>query len=185
MRFACAALAIAGLSATAPPAEAQVPAGAGRRLAFDSTNADTIMCGELHFQFMEVRGDPVAGNGFRVLVRNRSPNRANYDPGQFRGQLPSGRQVSFLSAPDVAAQYLDPGRAQGLSNDERVNLRRDIETDNRLRSGPVQPNSMIEKFLALGWSRQVSGDPAALLPINLSCARQPIGRLGFAAAPGN
>jgi hypothetical protein len=180
MRIASAALATAGIAVWAQAAPAQVTGAAARRLVLDSTNADTVVCGELHYQFMEIRGDPVAGNGFRVMVRNRTPNRLNFDPTQFRAQLPTGRQVSFLSAPDVAAQYLDPGRSQGLSNDDRVNLRRDIETDTRLRSGPIQPNSMAEKFLALGWSRPVTGDPASLLPMALTCSRQPIGRLGFA-----
>jgi hypothetical protein len=170
------------LAAVPTPSLAQ-EAPPTRRLAFDSTAADTARCGELLYQFVEIRQDPVAGNGFRVLVRNRSTDRIDYDPRQFRARLKTGREVSFLSAEEVATEALDPERSRGMSNDEREQVRRDILVDPRLRRGAVQRGSIAEKFLVLGWGRQVRGEPGALLPITILCNRQPLGRVDFAAEP--
>jgi hypothetical protein len=162
------------------PAEAQAPPAP--RLAFDSSGADTATCQGIHLTFQAFRNDPVAGNGFQVTIRNRSDERQNFDPTRFRAVLPSGRRVSFLGAGDISSQFLQGPRAAALDTDERFRQQQDILRDPRFRSGAVLPSSGGDRFLALGWTRTVSGDPSRLLPMTLFCGDQRLGLIGPAGA---
>jgi hypothetical protein len=128
--------------------------------------------------FQAFRNDPVAGNGFQVIIRNRSEERQDFAPTRFRAVLPSGRRVTFLGASDISSQFLQGPRAAALDTDERFRQQQDILRDPRFRSGTVLPNSGGDRFLALGWSRSVSGDASRLLPMTLFCGDQRLGLIG-------
>jgi hypothetical protein len=157
---------------------AQVP----QRLAFDSTHADTASCEELRIQFLDFRADQFGGNGFVVRVRNPTSAPHTFDPSHLRAQLKNGRMMTFLNGNNLAPEYLQGSRVSGVDNEERTRTQLDIQTEPRYRASPVRPNTAEERFLALGWSRQVTGDPAQLLPMTLFCGRDPLGQIGLAAA---
>ena len=173
MRHAFAVVLAAAASVSA--ALAQAP----QRLAFDSSRADTASCEGFLVQFVDFRGDQIAGNGFAVRVRNQSLAARSFDPSHLRAQLKSGRTVSFLIADIVAAEYLEGQRS--LDADERFRTQLDIQRDPRLRAGTVPASAAEERFLALGWSRPVRGAPQQMLPLSLFCGREPMGSINFLA----
>lgn len=176
MRSAFATVLAATVSASV--ASAQFP----QRLAFDSTRADTASCEGLRLRFLDFRADQTGGNGFVVRVRNLSQATRNFDPSHLRAQLGNGRTVSFLTAVNVAADYLQGSRVAGMDADERFRQQIDIQSDPRFRAGPIVTNSAEERFLALGWSRAVAGNPERLLPVTLFCGRESLGQISFVAA---
>lgn len=168
------------LLASAPTVVAQAQ-DASRRLAFDSTRADTASCEGLLVQFRDFRADQFGGNGFLVQVRNPSPTTRRFDPSHLRAQLRGGRTMTFLTGFDLAAEYLQGSRIAVMDNDERSRLMRDIQSDPRYRAGAIVANSGEERFLALGWSQRVSGNPVQMLPVTLWCGREPMGQINFVA----
>ncbi|MDP3775039.1 MAG: hypothetical protein Q8Q85_12315 [Gemmatimonadales bacterium] len=168
------------LLASAPTVVAQAQ-DASRRLAFDSTRADTASCEGLLVQFRDFRADQFGGNGFLVHVRNPSPTARRFDPSHFRAQLRGGRTVSFLTGGRVASEYLEGSRISGMDAEERFRQQIDIQNDPRFQAGPIAANRAEVRFLALGWSRRVSGDPRQILPMTLLCGSEPLGQINFVA----
>ncbi|MBI1723116.1 MAG: hypothetical protein HYR48_04325 [Gemmatimonadetes bacterium] len=176
MRLAFAFLLAATVSASV--ASAQVP----QRLAFDSTQADTVSCEGFRLQFVDFRADQTGGNGFVVRVRNSSSATRNFNPSHLRAHLKSGRTVSFLTGGSVASEYLEGSRVSGMDAEERFRQQMDIQNDPRFQAGPIAANSAEVRFLALGWSRRVSGDPQQILPVTLWCGSEPLGQISFVTA---
>lgn len=170
---------LAVLAAAGSVARAQAPAP---KLLFDSTRVDTATCDGLLIQFLDFRGDPIGGNGFVIRVMNRNPTPRDFDPTHFRVQLKSGRTVTALIGPDIASAYLQGSGGGGMDQSERMRMQLDITNDLKWRSGRVAANAAVDRFLALGWTRAVSGDPAELLPLTVYCGRVSLGRIGPAAA---
>jgi opacity protein-like surface antigen len=166
------------VGATASVLFAQVP----QRLAFDSTHADTATCNGLRVQFLDFRADQYGGNGFVVRVRNPSSASQVFNPAHLSFQLKNRRTLTFLTGRDIGGQYLEGSRVGGMDTEERFRTQLDIQSEPRYKASPVSPNSSEERFLALGWSRSVTGDPAQLLPTTLFCGRDTLGQIGFVVA---
>ena len=152
---------------------------APQRLAFDSTHADTASCEGLLVQFRDFRADQFGGNGFLVQVRNPSPTTRRFDPSHLRAQLRGGRTTTFLTGFDLAAEYLQGSRVSGMDAEERFRQQIDIQNEPRFQAGAIAANSAEVRFLALGWSRRVSGDPQQILPMTLLCGSEPLGQISF------
>jgi len=181
MRIACTLALLAGVSSAAL-AQANPPA---RRLAFEASGADTATCNGVRVQFLEFRIDMHGGIGFLVRLTNTGNQNREFDPTKFRAELPSGRQTSFLSVVEIASQFLQTNAARVLDNDRKQAETQDIESDPQFTAGPVRPWVPAQKFLALGWARTTSEDPASYLPLTLYCNRQAMGRIDFARTGGN
>lgn len=166
--------------ALASSLRAQAPAAP--RLAFDSTGTDTATCDDFLLRFLDFRADPIGGNGFLLRVSNRTGAARDFDPTALQAELRTGRRVRFLAGREVATQYLQGERLLGMDSEERARQQRDIEYDLRFSAGRVPAYGTMERFLALGWTREVRGDPARLLPVTVHCAQDRLGRIGLAPA---
>lgn len=181
MRIACTLALLAGVSSAAL-AQANPPA---HRLAFEASGADTATCNGVRMQFVDFRIDMHGGIGFVVRLTNTGSQNQEFDPTKLRAELASGRRMSFLSVGEIASQFMQTEAARVLDNDRRQMEQRDIESEPRFTTGPVRPWVPVQKFLALGWGRVTSDEPASYLPLTLYCNRQAIGRINFLGTGGN
>lgn len=181
MRSAAAVALLAGVT-TAALAQANPPT---HRLAFEASGADTATCNRVRMQFVDFRNDMHGGIGFVVRLTNTGSQNVEFDPVKIRAELPSGRRIGFLSAGEIASQFMQTEAARVLDNERRMMEQRDIEGDPRFAHGPVRPWVPTQKFLALGWSRVSGGDPASYLPVTLYCDRQAMGRINFVGTGSN
>lgn len=181
MRSAATFALLAGVT-TAALAQANPPT---RRLAFEATGTDTTSCNGVRMQFQDFRSDMHGGIGFVVRLTNTGGQNVDFDPVKIRVELPNGRRIAFLSAGEIASQFMQTEASRVLDSERRMVERGDIEGDPRFASGPVRPWVPTQKYLALGWSRVTGGDPASYLPVTLYCDRQAMGRINFVATGGN
>jgi hypothetical protein len=181
MRSAATLALLAGVT-TAALAQANLPT---RRLAFEATGADTATCNGVRLQFQDFRTDMHGGIGFAVRLTNTGSQNVEFDPLKIRAELPNGRRIAFLSATEIASQFMQTEASRVLDSERREMERRDIEGDPRFAPGPVRPWIPTQKYLALGWSRVTGGEPTSYLPVTLYCDRQAMGRINFAGTGGN
>ena len=154
------------------------------RLAFEDSGADTTSCLGLRLQFQDFRGDMHGGIGFVVRLTNTANQNVNWDATKLRAELASGRRVPFLSAYDIASQFMQTEAARQLDNERKMQERRDIESDQRFINSPVRPWVPTIKFLAFGWGRVTGEEPSAYLPVTVVCDREPLGRINFTQTGG-